>query len=113
MTLEDTSGRLLWTVNGTGSVDAAVPDTLLGRPIYVSDFASKLGTRGDVTLVDPGAIAFGLRSEITLENSNAVHWYEWLTAFRAVMRCDCAPLLNKAITPKNSGATLSHAVTLK
>jgi hypothetical protein len=100
-------------VNSTAGADAPAPQTVLGRGLFVSDFCSRLGTRGDLVAVDPSAIAFGLREDLLLESSNSVEWYKHLISFRGIMRAGALPLLNKTITPRNGGNSLSFAAVLK
>jgi HK97 family phage major capsid protein len=113
MNLVDGNNNLIWNVNGVAGAGVALPDTLLGRPLFVTDFASALGDRGDITLVAPEAIAFGLRSDLTLETSNSVHWYEQQLDWRGILRADSCPLIHKPIQPRSGGQTLSYAVTLE
>lgn len=113
MLMQDATGALIWNVNGTAGADAAVPERLLGKPLFVNDKCSDLGTAGDVVLVAPQAIAFGLRQGVQLESSSSPEWYSHLISFRAIMRCDASPLLSKPIKPKNGGPTLSFAAMLE
>ncbi len=113
MHLVDANNNLIWNVSGTQGADKAAPQTLLGKPLFVSDFCSQLGTRGDLILVDPTAIGFALRQDLTLENSNSVEWYKNLLSFRAIMRANAKPLLLDVITPRNGGDSLSFATVLE
>ncbi len=85
--------------------------SLLGKPIYFTEKAQSLGTAGDIMYVDLSQYVMGLRKEIIIEKSNAVHWTSDKQAYRAIMRADGMGKWNSAITPKN-GDTLSWCVTL-
>ena len=113
MLMEDGASNLIWNVNSTQGADKAIPSTFLGRPLFVSDFCSALGDRGDLVLVDPRALAFGLREDFALESSTAPEWLKHLISFRGYMRADIMPLLGSQITPRNGASTLSFATVLE
>jgi HK97 family phage major capsid protein len=113
MLMQDPGSHYVWNVSSTAGADKPVPGTLLGKPVFVSDSCSALGDRGDVVLVDPRAIAFGLREDFIMESSNSPEWYKHLMSFRGFMRADCQPLIGRPITPRNGASTLSFATVLE
>ena len=113
MLMQDGSGRYIWNVNSTAGADRAVPGFLLGHPLFPCDSCSALGDRGELVLVAPSAVGFGLRENVALESNGAPGWYKNLMAFRAIMRATAAPLLSKPITPRNGASTLSFATVLE
>jgi len=112
--LEDTAGHYIFP-NSFRGVDAAIPDQMLGRPIFWTDKMAVLGSSdGDLALVDFGAVALGLRQGIFLENSTSPGWYQNLVSYRAITMWDAQPLLQKPITPRNGSTnTLSFAAVLE
>jgi HK97 family phage major capsid protein len=97
-----------------GGISGAPYATLYGRPVVVTQAASKLGTVGDVILTDLKAYLAvqkvgGLRAETSIHL-----WFDYdQVAFRFILRLAGQPWWNQAIAPFQSGAnTLSHYVTL-
>ncbi|MDY6917390.1 MAG: phage major capsid protein [Chloroflexota bacterium] len=86
--------------------------TLLTRPIIFTEKLPDLGNAGDLLLVDLSQYVIGLRKEIVLDKSNSPGWTEDLQDYRAVVRCDGQGSWNKAVTPANSGDSLSWCVAL-
>lgn len=102
------------TIPGTTenqSVD--IPDQLLGRPIYFTEYAKTLGDEGDLMLVDWSQYLMGtmiggpqMRSSIHvrfLNHENTFMFYE---------RNDARCWWRSPLTPVNSSETLSPIVTL-
>lgn len=112
LAMVDGASHYVWVPNTSG-VAQGVPGYLLGAPVYISEKAAKLGTKGDLILCNLGAYALGVRKEIILEKSNSVFWSRDLMSFRVLVRFTGEPLLQHAITPANGSAnTLSWAVQL-
>lgn len=104
-----TGGGPAWLPNLVGSPTM----TLLGRPVIVSEKTpGAVGTQGDITLVDFGYYLIGDRQQMEFATSEHVAFNSDKTAFRVIQRNDGRPWLQSAITPKNSGATLSPFVQL-
>ena len=111
--LEDAAGSYVFP-NSFRGVDAAIPDQMLGRPIFWTDKMAILGGSGDLALIDFSAVALGLRQGIFLENSSSPQWYQNLVSYRAITMWDAQPLLQKPITPRNGSTnTLSFAAVLE
>jgi HK97 family phage major capsid protein len=107
-----TGGSAIW-INGFGSNMAnAAPQTLLGRPLIISEKVPTLGTAGDIMLCDFSYYIIGDRMQMALTSSDQVAFATDQTAFRIIERLDGAPWIDSALTPKNGGATLSAFITL-
>jgi len=132
--LPQSVGRAVWIVSpdtfvqiatmaltvGTGGSAVWMPDahgapqlTLLGRPVIMSEKApGVLGDTGDVNFVDFGMYYIGDREELSIETSPHVKFTSDQTTIRAIQRNDGRPALLSAITPHNSGPTLSSFIQL-
>ena len=84
---------------------------LLGKEVFFTEKVPALGNKGDLLLIDPSQYALGLRKDVLIEKSSAVHWNSDKTAYRVILRGDGLGTWNDAVTPKN-GDSLSFAVTL-
>ncbi len=113
---------LVKNVAGTENVGgAAIPlfrdeggrMTLLGRPVLISEKAKQLGTKGDIGLYDFSYYAVGIRSEMSLERSNAPGWLTSEISLRLIIRVDGQPILNAAVKPSEGTDALSPFVTLE
>jgi HK97 family phage major capsid protein len=108
----DGANHYIWQPSAVGSAAGAVPTSLLGRPLFISDMASALGTTGDVILADFGFYGFVQKQGMIVEQTNAARWTEDAVSMRCVWRLDGSPLLTTPITSRNSGGTLSPFVIL-
>jgi HK97 family phage major capsid protein len=95
-----------------GGLSGAPYATLMGRPVIVSEFATTLGTVGDIMLVD-------LSQYITLtkgamETAMSMHLYFDTAemAFRTTYRVDGQCWWNSALTPYQGIVTKSPVVVL-
>ncbi|MEI6225514.1 MAG: phage major capsid protein [Deltaproteobacteria bacterium] len=87
--------------------------TLLGRPIYVSEYCQVLGTSGDCILVNPEGYAFAQKAEGVQQAATIGFAFDQgLNSFRATLRCGGTPLLSGAIARKNGSDTLSDFVVI-
>ena len=110
--LQDGGGHYLFP-NTFRGIDAAVPDQMLGRPLYLTDKLPVLAGAGALCLVDFGGVALGLRQGIFLENSTMPGWYQNLVSYRAITMWTALPLLQTPIVPRNGSTnTLSFAAVL-
>lgn len=101
------------TMIGSGDGPLAPPQTMLGRPIIVSEKApAVLGTLGDISLVDFGFYLIGDRQQMEMTSSEHRYFESDKTAWKVVQRNDGRPWLDSAITPANGGPTLSAFVQL-
>jgi HK97 family phage major capsid protein len=104
-----TGGSAIWLNNG----QVGPPMTILGRPVIFTEKAPKLGDLGDINFVDLGFYLIGDRQVMSASSSPHFKFSTDVTAFRIINRVDGRPWLQSAITPKNSGPTLSPFVQLE
>jgi HK97 family phage major capsid protein len=88
------------------------PDMLLGRPIFYSEYASKLGDEGDISLVNWSQYLEGLYQPIQSAESVHVRFVNHERAFKFWLRNAGAPWWRSPLTPAESTQTLSPIVTL-
>jgi len=100
----------VWLSNG--QVIDGPPMTIFGRPVLFTEKVPKLGTTGALSFVDFGFYLIGDRQVMSAMSSPHFKFQNDQTAYRIIERVDGRPWLNSAVTPKNSGATLSPFVTL-
>jgi HK97 family phage major capsid protein len=104
-----TGGSSIFVITGS----EAMPMSILGRPLIVSEKASALGTTGDINFVDLSYYLIGDRQVMTADSSPHYLFGNDKTAFRIIQRVDGRPWLQSAITPANgSSNTLSPFVQL-
>nr|WP_260859758.1 phage major capsid protein [Streptomyces cupreus] len=103
-----TGGAPVMVVNAS----AAPTMTLFGRPIIVTEKASALGDRGDISFVDLTYYLIGDRQSMTAASSTDWKFGNDQTAYRIIQRVDGRPWIKSAITPKNGDQTLSPFVEL-
>jgi HK97 family phage major capsid protein len=91
--------------------------TLLGRPIYVSEYMADLVSNTantnseDLLLVNPDGYILAVKSSgVTTASTIAFAFDQGLQSFRATMRVGGQGLLSAAITRKNGSDTLSDVV---
>ncbi|HEY3435877.1 MAG TPA: phage major capsid protein [Solirubrobacterales bacterium] len=114
MGLTHTAGSALWFgAPGGGPQGPGAPaGTLFGRPIVISEKVPTLGSVGDVNLVDLGYYLIGDRQAMTVDSSPHYRFRNGETSYRFVTRVDGRPWLKSALTPRNSGPTLSPFIKL-
>lgn len=88
------------------------PDMLLGRPIFYSEHASKLGDVGDLSLVNWSQFLEGLYQPIQSAESVHVRFVNHERTFKFWLRNAGAPWWRAPLTPHKSAETLSPIVTL-
>lgn len=88
------------------------PDTLLGRPIFFTEYAETLGDAGDLVLGNWAEYLEGTLEGEGQEASIHVRFVAHENALKVWMRNDGAPAWNTVLTPKNSAVTLSPFVRL-
>lgn len=103
-----TGGNSIFVANAAGNA----PMTLFGRPIVVTEKASALGDRGDISFVDLTYYLVGDRQTMTAASSTDYRFGNDQTAYRIIQRVDGRPWIQSAITPRNGGSTLSPFVEL-
>jgi HK97 family phage major capsid protein len=109
----------LWTMV-LGTTPIMLPDftkspfgTVLGRPVYVSEYASAYNSVGDLALIDPAGLGVAIRAEgIQTAATIGFAFDQGLQSFRVTMRIGVTPLLSAAVARKNGNDTMSHIVAL-
>lgn len=93
------------------SLRDGVPMTVLGRPIFFTEYCSTLGDAGDIIFGDWSQYLEGTRQGISSAESMHVRFVYNERAFRFTLRNDGRSWWRSPLTPKN-GDTLSPFVTL-
>lgn len=109
-----TGGGPVWIggYGNSGGMDTP-PASILGRPVFVSEKASALGTTGDINFVDLSYYIIGDRQAVEVASSDQFLFSSDRTAFRLIERVDGRPWLQSALTPaNNSSNTLTAFVQL-
>ena len=91
-----------------------VPVTLLGRPIFFSEYASTLGDLGDIMLCDWSQYLWGTLGGGSIQSAESMHvrFVNHERTFKFYTYNTGAPWWKSALTPKNSSTTLSPFVVL-
>lgn len=111
-------GQLNLTVGAGGSAifvqNAALdmPSTLMGRPLFYSEYMQPLGTLGDILCINWSQYLEGVYQPLKSAESIHVRFVQNERAFRFLLRNAGAPWWRSALTPKNSAPTLSPYVAL-
>ena len=109
--LRDTANRVVW-VNAMGGATEKVPGYLFGRPVYISEKVPALGTKGDLSLVDPSLYVIGDRQDLEVAASEHVNFLKNQMTWRVVERVDGQPWLTGPITLADGSSTVSPFVTV-
>lgn len=88
------------------------PDTLLGRPLFFTEFTETLGTVGDLILGNWSQYLEGTLTGMMNDESVHVRFVNHERTFKFWMENDGKCWWRSALTPKNSSNTLSPFVTL-
>lgn len=102
-----TAGVLVYS-----EANADRPSTLLGRPIFFSEYASKLGDQGDIGIYNWSQFLDGLYQPLQSAESMHVRFVNHERAFKFWLRNAGAPWWRTALTPATSSDTLSPFVVL-
>lgn len=112
--MQDASGRLIFIPNayvgpdaaeGKGAMTFKLAGTLLGNPIYTSEWAPTLGNTGDLALVDRRKYLAGRRSGLEIGLSEHFKFDQDEIAIRAKIRNDGQPWLKAPITLADGAGT--------
>lgn len=95
-----TGGNSVFVVNATDSM----PMSIFGRPLIITEKASPLGTRGDLSFVDLSYYLVGDRQLMTADSSTDYRFGNDQTTFRIIQRVDGRPWLTSPITPQNGSS---------
>ena len=106
---------------GTGGAPVYLPPsgvsgtpygTLFGRPVIPVEYASTLGTEGDIVLADFSQYVVAEKGGVQMASSMHVQFLTDQTAFRLMYRVDGKPWWHTALTPYHGTQTVSPFVTL-
>ncbi|MGE3448679.1 MAG: phage major capsid protein [Microbacteriaceae bacterium] len=96
----------------TNASNPALPLSILGRPVIVTEKASAIGDLNDIVFADLGFYLIGDRQTMAIESSTHVKFSSDQTAIRLIQRADGRPWIQSAITPLN-GTAVSPFVNLQ
>ena len=105
-----TGGELVYMP--PGGLAAAPNATLKGRPVIPVEYASTLGTSGDINLVDLSQYTVVDKNGVQAATSMHVAFNTDEMVFRITYRVDGKPMWQNAMTPFKGSATLSPFVGL-
>lgn len=100
-------GSAFWV----SSISEAPSMTIFGRPLFVSEHLSALGTEGDICYVDPKGYVIANREELRIDSSIHIAFKSDKIYYRFVRRVDGQPMLNSTLTLKD-GTECSPFITL-
>lgn len=110
--LKDENSNYILLPASNGSIAQALPTSIYGIPVIVSEKLPKLGTKGDVMLADMRYYLIGDRQRITVDESIHVKFQSDEKSWRFVTRVDGQPWLDAPITPRAGDDTISPFVVL-
>lgn len=110
--LKDENSNYILLPAMSNSIAGALPITIYGIPVVVTEKLPALGTTGDIVLADMSYYLIGDRQQITVDESMHVKFATDEKSWRFVTRVAGQPWLDSAITPRAGGATLSPFVKL-
>jgi HK97 family phage major capsid protein len=108
-----TGGGPVWIGGYSQPGSETPPMTILGRPVIFTEKLPKLGTTGDIMLVDLDYYLIGDRQQVRVDSSEHFLFQNNQVAYRIIERVDGRPWLQSALTPHNGSAnTLSPFVQI-
>jgi HK97 family phage major capsid protein len=110
--LKDENSNYILLPGFNSNISQALPTTIYGIPVIVSEKLPAKGTAGDVMLADFRYYVIGDRQRLTIEESMHVKFKFDEKAWRFVQRVDGQCWLDSAITPRAGGQTISPFVIL-
>jgi HK97 family phage major capsid protein len=110
--LKDANSNYILLPGSNSNIAGALPQTIYGVPVIVSEKLPALGTSGDIMLADMSYYLIGDRQQITVDESIHVKFQTDEKSWRFVTRVAGQPWLDSAITPRAGGVTLSPFVKL-
>lgn len=85
--------------------------TIFGRPVIFSELMPSVAEANGLMFFDPTQYYIGMRSEVSLDKSNAPGWTQALQSYRVMLRVDGQCTWSEPITPP-AGDTMSCIVGL-
>ena len=95
-----------------GNIAGEPVETMLGMPVYKSNWCSALGDAGDIVLVNAGGIVCAIAKDLTIDISGHSRFEYDQSSVRVICRWDSQPVLSDPVTPEY-GSTISSVVTLE
>jgi HK97 family phage major capsid protein len=110
--LKDENNNYILLPGSNSNISGALPTSIYGIPVVVTEKLPALGTSGDILLADMRYYLIGDRQRITVDESIHVKFQTDEKSWRFVTRVDGQPWIDSAITPRAGGSTLSPFVKL-
>lgn len=110
--LKDENSNYILLPGSNSNISGALPTSIYGIPVIVTEKLPALGTSGDILLADMRYYLIGDRQRITIDESIHVKFQTDEKSWRFVTRVDGQPWIDSAITPRAGGSTLSPFVKL-
>jgi HK97 family phage major capsid protein len=110
--LKDENSNYILLPGSNSNIAGALPQTIYGIPVIVSEKLPALGTSGDILLADMSYYLIGDRQQLTVDESIHVKFQTDEKSWRFVSRVAGQPWIDSAITPRAGGSTLSPFVKL-
>ena len=107
--MEDTEGHLVWQPNAA----SAMPGTILGMPVLVTEKLPALGSEGDLLLADFSKYLIYDMGEFAVDFSEHYAFTSNKGTWRCSERIDGRPWLSNVVTLTDGSTTVSPFVALK
>ena len=107
-----TLGLGIGAAQASGDATKGAPSTLLGYPVRFTEKNPRIGTVGDVLLIDPLYYLIGDRQATTVESTQFDMWRYDQTSWRVVHRVDGQPWLSAPLTYQDGTTQVSPFVML-
>ncbi|MCX5839409.1 MAG: phage major capsid protein [Deltaproteobacteria bacterium] len=113
LSLETSTGSGQLVLQSTPGPAGALPMTIFGMPLRITEKLPALGTKGDLVLADLSFYGLAVREQGRMERTNSAQWLSDVVDFRLIVRFDGKPLISSPYTPAGGGVTLSPFVVLE
>lgn len=110
--LKDENSNYILLPGSNSNISGALPSSIYGIPVIVTEKVPALGTSGDILLADMRYYLIGDRQRLTIDESIHAKFQTDEKSWRFVQRVDGQPWIDSAITPRAGGVTLSPFVKL-
>lgn len=110
--LKDENSNYILIPGFTGGITSALPGTIYGVPVVVTEKIPARGAIGDVILADMRYYLIGDRQRLTIMESDHVKFKFGEKVWRFTQRVDGQPWIDAPITPRLGGQTISPFVQL-
>lgn len=110
--LETSTGSGQLVLQSTPGPAGALPMTIFGMPLRITEKLPAMGTKGDLVLADLSFYGLAVREQGRMERTNSAQWLSDVVDFRLIVRFDGKPLIAQPYSPAGGGDTLSPFVVL-